>query len=440
MAIKVTLISLGCAKNLVDSETMLGLLSENGIILSEDLSDTDVAVVNTCGFIESAKTEAIDRILDLVDLKNRGIIKGIVVSGCLSQRYRDTIAEEFPEVDAFLGTTSEKDIAEAVLNAYSNRFFQSYDIPGDRPLFGKRILSTGCFAYLKIAEGCNNRCSYCAIPIIRGSFRSVPMDDLIVQAGELAKAGVKELCVVAQDPTAYGTDIYGRKMLPDLLERLAKIQGIEWIRVLYLYPDKIDDSLLKIIKSNDKILNYIDMPVQHCCKDILKAMNRPGDMNSLEEIIRKIRSELPGAVIRTTLITGFPGETEKHFEELCSFVKRMRFDKLGVFTYSPEEDTPAAGFDGQIDDDVKQRRFEILMEIQNSVSSEIMKSFVGKTLTVITEEYDEESESYIGRSYADAPEVDGKVFFSSTENLNPGDFVKVSITGCTDYDLKGEAE
>lgn len=436
--IKVGLISLGCSKNLVDSETMLGTLSENNCIIVNTKEDADVLIINTCGFIESAKEEAIDQILDAIDLKADGFIKGIVVCGCLSQRYRESIAEEFPEVDAFLGTTSEKEIAKAVVSAYENRALEIYDGENDTPYFGKRVLSTPKYtAYLKIAEGCNNCCTYCAIPIIRGGFRSIPKEELIAQAKELAKGGVKELCIVAQDPTEYGTDLYGKRALTELLEGLCAINGIEWIRLLYLYPHKIDENLLQFMKCNDKIVKYIDMPIQHCNGEVLKAMNRPDTRQSLTALIKRIRELMPEITLRTTLIAGFPGESDEQFTELCEFVKEMRFERMGAFAYSQEEDTPAADME-QVDEEVRARRAEILLEIQSGISKNILEALSGKELTVLTEGYDEEGDCYTGRTYMDAPEVDGKVYFTAYRELEAGEFVKVKITGCLDYDLTGE--
>ncbi len=436
--IKVALISLGCAKNLVDSETMLGALKEENCTLVSKEEEADVVIINTCGFIESAKMEAIDQILEVIDLKVDGFIKGIVVCGCLSQRYREDMAEQFPEVDVFLGTTAQKEIAKAVKSAYNNDALEIYDKPDDTPFFGKRVLSTPPYtAYLKIAEGCNNCCSYCAIPIIRGSFRSTPMEDLISQAKELAKGGVKELCIVAQDPTAYGTDLYGKPSLCELLGELCKIDGISWIRLLYLYPHKIDENLLQFIKTNDKIVKYIDMPIQHCSTKVLGSMNRPDSYESLKALIGRIRELIPQMVIRTTLIAGYPTETEEDFALLCDFVKEMKFERLGAFAYSQEEDTPAALLQ-QIDEQVRARRAEIIMELQNEVQRNFLSSLLGKELWVITEEYDPENESYSGRSYMDAPEVDGKVYFTGYREILPGETVQVKITGFIDYDLTGE--
>ncbi len=437
-SIKVGLISLGCSKNLVDSETMLGTLTENNCIIVSKQEEADVLIINTCGFIESAKSEAIDQILDAVDLKNDGFIKGIVVCGCLSQRYRDIIAQQFPEVDAFLGTTSEKEIATAVVNAYNNNFYSQFDGENDIPYFGKRILSTPKHtAYLKIAEGCNNCCTYCAIPLIRGSFRSIPKEALVEQATELAEGGVKELCIVAQDPTEYGSDLYGKRCLTELLDELCKVEGIEWIRLLYLYPHKIDENLLQFMSRNDKIVKYIDMPIQHCNSEILKAMNRPDTKESLTALIERIRELMPEIALRTTLIAGFPGETEEQFCDMCEFVKQMRFERLGAFAYSEEEDTPAFDME-QVDTEVRQRRADILLEIQSEISKNFLRTQRNRVLTVLTEEYDEEGEFYIGRSYMDAPEVDGTVYFTAYRDIEIGEFVNVEITGFLDYDLTGD--
>lgn len=439
MSATIALISLGCAKNQVDSETMLGLLQRRGYRFTDRLSRADVVIINTCGFIEDAKKEAIETIFNAVRLKEQGLVRAVIVTGCLSQRYRDEIAEDIPEVDAFLGTTSEAHIADAVEAVLQGGGYSMFDGENDPPLFGSRILSTPPYtAFLKIAEGCDNRCAYCAIPIIRGPFRSTPMQALVEQADQLAQGGVRELCVVAQDTTRYGEDLYGRRALTDLLGRLCEIDRLRWIRLLYCYPDKIDEKLLQFIKNNDKIIQYLDIPIQHADRDILRAMNRTGDEDQLLDLVARIRAVLPDAVIRTTLITGFPGESDRQFETLCGFVKKARFDRLGVFAFSPEEGTPAAAMDGQVDDETKQRRRQILLDIQAEISAGLLREKCGRTLTALVEEYDAQRRAYVGRTYMDAPEVDGKIIFTANRRLQSGCFVPVRVTGSLEYDLTGE--
>lgn len=435
----ICLISLGCPKNLVDSETMLGALAQNGFSIVSEPEQADAVIINTCGFIESAKKEAIEQILAAIALKEAGTIRAIVVTGCMSQRYQDEIAAAFPEVDAFLGTTSECHIVDALKAALSGKPCCAFDGENDPPYFGPRLQSTPPYtAYLKIAEGCNNRCTYCAIPLIRGPLRSIEQEPLLEQARSLVDNGVKELIVVAQDTTAYGVD-RGRRELPEFLEKLCEIEGLSWIRMLYCYPDKIDDALLQTMKKHDKILPYLDIPIQHADKDVLRAMHRPGDYDSLLALIKKIRTVLPNVVLRTTLIVGFPGETEQQFETLCRFVKAARFDKLGAFAYSPEEGTPAAEMENQIDEDEKARRLDIIMQLQATISAENLEKKVGTVLNVLVEEYDEESECYVGRSYGDAPDIDGKVFFHA-HHADEGAILPVRITTALDYDLIGEIE
>lgn len=435
----ICLISLGCPKNLVDSETMLGALAQNGFSIVSEPEQADAVIINTCGFIESAKKEAIEQILAAIALKEAGTIRAIVVTGCMSQRYQDEIAAAFPEVDAFLGTTSECHIVDALKAALSGKPCCAFDGENDPPYFGPRLQSTPPYtAYLKIAEGCNNRCTYCAIPLIRGPLRSIEQEPLLEQARSLVDNGVKELIVVAQDTTAYGID-RGRRELPEFLEKLCEIDGLSWIRMLYCYPDKIDDALLQTMKKHDKILPYLDIPIQHADKNVLRAMHRPGDYDSLLALIKKIRTVLPNVVLRTTLIVGFPGETEQQFETLCRFVKAARFDKLGAFAYSPEEGTPAAEMENQIDEDEKARRLDIIMQLQATISAENLEKKVGTVLNVLVEEYDEESECYVGRSYGDAPDIDGKVFFHA-HHADEGAILPVRITTALDYDLIGEIE
>ena len=421
----ICLISLGCPKNLVDSETMLGALAQNGFSIVSEPEQADAVIINTCGFIESAKKEAIEQILAAIALKEAGTIRAIVVTGCMSQRYQDE--------------TSECHIVDALKAALSGKPCCAFDGENDPPYFGPRLQSTPPYtAYLKIAEGCNNRCTYCAIPLIRGPLRSIAQEPLLEQARSLVDNGVKELIVVAQDTTAYGID-RGRRELPEFLEKLCEIEGLSWIRMLYCYPDKIDDALLQTMKKHDKILPYLDIPIQHADKDVLRAMHRPGDYDSLLALIKKIRTVLPNVVLRTTLIVGFPGETEQQFETLCRFVKAARFDKLGAFAYSPEEGTPAAEMENQIDEDEKARRLDIIMQLQATISAENLEKKVGTVLNVLVEEYDEESECYVGRSYGDAPDIDGKVFFHA-HHADEGAILPVRITTALDYDLIGEIE
>ncbi len=435
----ICLISLGCPKNLVDSETMLGALAQAGFAVVSDPEEADAVIINTCGFIESAKKEAIEQILAAIALKEAGDIRAIVVTGCLSQRYQDTIAQEFPEVDAFLGTTSQCHIVDALKAVLAGKGCCAFDGENDPPYFGPRLQSTPPYtAYLKIAEGCNNRCTYCAIPLIRGPLRSIEQEPLLEQARSLVENGVKELIVVAQDTTAYGVD-RGRRQLPEFLEKLCAIEGLDWVRMLYCYPDKIDDTLLQTMQKHDKILNYLDIPIQHADGGVLRAMNRPGDYDSLIGLIERIRRYLPDVTLRTTLIVGFPGETPEQFETLCRFVKAARFDKLGVFAYSPEEGTPAADLPDQIDEEEKARRLDIIMQLQQRISAEKLEEKVGEVLEVLVEEYDEESECFVGRSRGDAPDIDGKVFFHANQ-ADAGDLVKIRITAALDYDLIGEIE
>ncbi len=435
----ICLISLGCPKNLVDSETMLGALAQAGFAVVSEPEEADAVIINTCGFIESAKKEAIEQILAAIALKEAGDIRAIVVTGCLSQRYQDTIAQEFPEVDAFLGTTSQCHIVDALKAVLAGKGCCAFDGENDPPYFGPRLQSTPPYtAYLKIAEGCNNRCTYCAIPLIRGPLRSIEQEPLLEQARSLVENGVRELIVVAQDTTAYGVD-RGRRQLPEFLEKLCAIEGLDWVRMLYCYPDKIDDTLLQTMQKHDKILHYLDIPIQHADGGVLRAMNRPGDYDSLIGLIERIRRYLPDVTLRTTLIVGFPGETPEQFETLCRFVKAARFDKLGVFAYSPEEGTPAADLPDQIDEEEKARRLDIIMQLQQRISAEKLEEKVGEVLEVLVEEYDEESECFVGRSRGDAPDIDGKVFFHANQ-ADAGDLIKIRITAALDYDLIGEIE
>ncbi|MBE6612690.1 MAG: 30S ribosomal protein S12 methylthiotransferase RimO [Ruminococcaceae bacterium] len=438
--IKVGFVSLGCPKNQLDTEVMLHELYEEGFeIVSEDI-DADVIVVNTCAFIESAKQEAIDNIIDIGWLKKNRSLKAIVVTGCLAERYRDSIFDELPEVDAILGVGSIHNIAEAVREAVNGKKYSSYEDKNTVKLGGERIVTTPeYYAYLKIAEGCDNCCAYCAIPSIRGKFRSRPMEDLIAEAKTMEEIGVKELVLVAQDTTRYGEDLYGGYKLAELLTRITDETTIPWIRVLYCYPDKVTDELVEVFKTNPRVLKYIDLPIQHISDHMLTAMNRHGDSALIRSVVKKLRDNVPDMIIRTTVIVGFPGETEEDFTELCEFVKEARFDRLGAFTYSREEDTPAYDFDDQIDEQVKQDRYDIVMRTQGDITEEQNESMIGKKLTVLCEDYDPVSETYYGRSANDAPEIDGKVYFRAPKkSVEPGEFVKVKITEAVDYDLVGD--
>lgn len=438
MPIKVGMVSLGCPKNQVDAELLLSKIKNDGYVLEPDSGNCDVVIINTCGFIESAKQEAIENILEFITLKKEGTIKKIIVTGCLAERYRDEIAEEMPEVDAIIGIGSNDKIVDAIKGVMRGEKVYLYGEKSDLPLEGDRVLTTLPFyAYLKIAEGCDNCCSYCAIPSIRGRFRSRPMESIVKEAESLAARGVKELVVVAQDTTRYGQDLYGEYKLAELLRKLAQIDGFRWIRVLYAYPERITDELLDVMASEEKIAKYIDIPLQHCNKQILRDMNRPGDRETIEALISKVREKVPGITVRTTLIAGFPGETEEQFEELCQFVKDMRFDRLGCFAYSPEEGTPAAEMEGQLDEQLKIHRAEIVTEEQMNIMAQENEKKVGQVVTVVTEGFDRFGECYFGRSEADAPDIDGKIFFTSEKKLSVGDFVKVALEDTLDLDLIG---
>ena len=436
--IKVSIVSLGCAKNRVDAEMMLYKLKEAGFILKDDPADGDAVIINTCGFIESAKQESIEEILELAKLKEEGKIKALIVSGCLAERYKEDIKNEMPEVDAVIGLGANGDIVEAVKKALNKEDFMSFPDKELMPLDDKRIGSTlPHYAYLKVADGCDNKCTYCAIPMIRGRFRSRTMESILAEAKELAERGVKELNVIAQDTTRYGEDIYGKLTLPELLKELCKIDGIEWIRVLYCYPDRITDELIDTIANEDKILKYIDLPLQHCNERVLKAMNRRGSKESLTALINKIRERIPSVVLRTTLITGFPTETDEEFEELAEFAKEMKFERLGCFPYSTEEDTPAAELE-QVDKDVRGYRADAIMRSQELVMEDYCQSKIGSTVKVLVEGFDRYAECFFGRSYADAPEVDPNVFFTSEDKVTMGEFVDVEISDFLECDLIGE--
>ena len=442
MNYKVGMISLGCPKNQVDAEHMLAMMDAEGWEIVDYVDGCDVVIVNTCGFIDDAKKEAIENILDMVELKKEGVISKIIVTGCLAQRYKDEIVKEIPEVDAVVGIGANGDIIKTVEEVMSGvDTIEKYPPQCELPLEGQRILTTPHYwAYLKIGEGCSNRCTYCTIPSIRGNMRSRSMENIIDEAKQLAELGVKELILIAQDTTSYGLDLYGELKLPELLNELCKIDSIEWIRLLYCYPDRITDELIETMKNQEKIVNYIDLPLQHADDKILKAMNRRGDQALIRSVISKLRSEIPDVVIRTTFIVGFPGEGEEEFETLAEFVNEIEFDRLGVFTFSPQEGTPAYDMDNQVEDDVKTRRGEVIMQDQYSIMEEKNNEKIGKTYKVVVEDYDGYSDSYTGRTYMDAPEIDGLVKFTSHKDLDIGDFVDVEIFDIEDYDLIGEAK
>ena len=430
------MISLGCAKNLVNSEQMLYLMSEAGFTLVPEAEGADLAVVNTCGFIDAAKTEAIDNILELAELKKQGKLGGLIVTGCLAERYKDSILSELPEIDAVLGVGNFKDIvaaANTVMEGRNLSLFGSNSAPVDEI---PRVVSTGpAWAYLRIAEGCNNFCAFCAIPYIRGRYRSRSMENILEEARDLAAHGVKELIVIAQDITRYGTDLYGKRSLAALCRELAKIEGIEWIRLHYLYPDQFDDELIDEIASNDKIVKYLDIPIQHINDGILKAMNRRGTGGEIRSLFKTLRERIPGLVLRTSLISGLPGEGEAEFEELCEFLKEARIERVGVFPFSPEEGTPAASMP-HVDEAEAQRRADLIMELQAPIMDDYCNSFLGKTIRVLYEYYDEESGYHVGRSYADSPDIDGLVLFSG--DCAEGDMVDVLITDTDEGLLIGE--
>ena len=439
MAITVGMISLGCPKNQVDAEIMLADLKKAGFELVGDAALAEVVIINTCGFIESAKNESIEQILEMGLLKKEGRIKKIVVTGCLSERYRDELANEIPEADIILGIGSNSKLCEAIKESFEkDETICSYGEKEALALEGDRVLTTLPFyAYLKIAEGCDNCCTYCAIPQIRGRFRSREIESVVSEAKALARSGVSELVVVAQDTTRYGLDLYKKPMLAELLKCLNEIEGIKWIRVLYAYPEMVDDELLNAIASLDKVVKYIDIPIQHANGEVLRRMNRRGNREELTALIKKMREKIPGLVLRTTLIAGFPGETEEQFCELCEFLKENKIERVGCFAYSREEGTVAADFEDQIDSETAERRAEIIMTAQQRVVDEYNEKMLGQTLEVVVEGFDRYGECYFGRSAFDAPDIDGKVFFASDRPLTIGDFVNVEITEAMDYDLMG---
>ncbi|MBQ8342423.1 MAG: 30S ribosomal protein S12 methylthiotransferase RimO [Clostridia bacterium] len=441
---KIGFISLGCPKNQLDTEVMLHELMSAGYEITPDETEADIVVINTCGFIESAKKEAIDNILDIAWLKENRSLRAIIVTGCLAERYREEIFKELTEVDALLGVGSIHRIVEAVEDVQrrwkdkKHPKYASFEDKNTVKLGGDRVLTTPeYYAYLKIGEGCDNCCTYCAIPSIRGRFRSRPMEDLIAEAKDLEALGIKELNIVAQDVTRYGQDLYGSYKLHELLHRITEETSIPWIRLLYCYPDKVTDELIAEIRDNDRIVKYIDMPLQHISDKILKKMNRHGDGAMIREVIGKLRREIPDLTLRTTFIAGFPGETEDDFEELCRFVEETRFDRMGVFAFSPEEGTVAAEMPDQIDEQVKQDRVDILMKAQMQISAEKNEEKIGRTIRVLVEDFDPVSEAHFGRSAADAPEIDGKIYFKTEGRVAPGSMIDVKIRSVLDYDLYG---
>ncbi|MBR3948696.1 MAG: 30S ribosomal protein S12 methylthiotransferase RimO [Clostridia bacterium] len=433
---KIAMIGLGCPKNQVDAEVMLSLLIEAGFEITGDTEDADLVIVNTCGFINDAKKEAIDTILSACEMKKEGIIRKVVVTGCLSERYKDEIMKEIPEVDGCVGIGANGEIAEICKRVLEGEKLAEFPSKYNLSLDGDRVLTAPShYAYLKIAEGCSNCCTYCAIPKIRGKFRSRTFASVVLEASELAKNGVKELILVAQDTTKYGTDLYGVPRLSDLVSEIAKIDGVEKIRLLYCYPESITDELIEVIANEEKVCKYIDIPLQHCNGEVLKRMNRKGDKESLLALIKKMREKIPGLVLRTTFITGFPGETEEQFTELCEFINEVKFDRLGCFAYSPEEDTPAAKMDGQLDEDIKNKRAETIMNEQMLIMDEKQQKLIGTYLDVTVDYFDEDNLLYMGRSYMDAPEIDTNVIISSEEELAPGQTVKCKVIGFDDFDM-----
>lgn len=436
---KVSLASLGCSKNLVDAEHMLGILSEHGFEIVENEEDADVIIVNTCTFIESAKNESIECILELSQYKNNGSCKALIVTGCMAQRYKEQILSEMPEVDAVIGTNEYDKIADVIAeldNDKTDILWCGAGCPDEQNM--PRIRTTPSYtAYLKIAEGCDNHCTYCVIPSIRGRYKSRKIEDIVSEAEKLVSDGVRELVVIAQDTTAYGKDIYGEFCLPKLLKKLCSIEKAEWVRVHYCYPELMTDELIDVFKTEPKLCNYFDIPIQHCSDKILKKMGRRTNKAQIIGLIDKIRREIPNAAIRTSLIAGFPGESESDFEELCDFVREVRFERLGVFAYSREEDTPAYGFDNQIDEDEKERRRDLIMMIQSEIAEEQNAKKINSVVRVLVEGKDEIIKSFYGRTYADSEEIDGKVFFKSDRNPLPGEFVNVKVEQTMEYDLFG---
>lgn len=438
---KIGLVSLGCPKNLVDSELMLGILKNDGFEIVNDKDQANVIIVNTCGFIESAKQESINTILEMASLKNKKC-ELLIVTGCLAQRYRQTIQDEIPEVDAVLGTGSYTEIASVIKDAYDGRKISFYgELDGTSYLDGERIISTGRgYAYLKIAEGCDNRCTYCVIPSLRGPFRSRQKEAILKEAEALAKSGIKELIVVAQDTTRYGTDIYGKRSLPELLQSLGKIDGVERLRLLYCYPEEIDEALIDEIARNEKVCKYLDIPIQHISDAVLKKMGRRGSSAEIKGLLEKLQQRIPGITLRTSLIVGFPGETEEDFDELVDFIQKYRFDRLGIFMYSKEEGTPASKMKQQVSATVKKARYKKLMQLQKLISGELNSKRLGMIYRVLVEGVADDGIFYYGRSCAEAPDIDGLIYFTSSEPLEMNEFVNVEILEAEEYDLTGEVK
>ena len=439
---RIMFVSLGCDKNLVDTEMMLGQLYEKGYEFTDDETQADIVVVNTCCFIGDAKEESINTLLEMAELRKNGSLKALIASGCLAQRYREEIQTEIPEVDAIIGTMAIDEIVRTVEEVLAGQRSNHYKDLNGTPVYGKkRIVTTGGhYAYMKIAEGCDKHCTYCIIPKVRGGYRSVPMESLIKEAEELAENGVRELILVAQETTLYGKDLYGKKSLPELLRQLCRIEGVKWVRVHYVYPDEIDDEFIQVMAEEPKIVKYLDIPIQHASDAILQRMGRHTTRADLEHMIEKLRTEIPDICLRTTLISGFPGETEEDHEENLAFVNDMEFDRLGVFPYSQEEDTAAALMEGQIDEELKVQRQGEIMELQQEIAFEKAEDMVGRVLTVMVEGKIAEEDAYVTRTYRDAPGVDGYLFLNTGANLMTGDFVKVRVTGSNEYDLIGEIE
>ncbi len=437
---KILFISLGCDKNLVDTEMMLGMLADRGFSITSAEEEAEAAIVNTCCFIGDAKEESINTLLEMAELKKSGQLKVLIAAGCLAERYREEIQKEIPEVDVILGTMAIEQVAEALEEALAGEKRNYYRDINETLVYGrKRLVTTGGhYAYMKIAEGCDKHCTYCVIPKVRGSYRSVPMESLIKEAKELAQGGVKELILVAQETTLYGVDLYGRKSLPELLKRLAMVEGIRWIRILYCYPEEITQELIAVIREEPKICRYLDIPIQHASNRVLKRMGRRTDRAGLESMVKKLREAIPDICLRTTLITGFPGESREDFEELLDFVEKMRFDRLGVFPYSQEEDTPAAEMEGQIEESLKEARRDEVMALQQKIAFDKAADMVGRRLTVMVEGKIADEDVYVTRTYKDAPEVDGYLFLHTERELMTGDFVDVVVTGSNEYDLTGE--
>ena len=436
---KIAFVSLGCAKNLCDTEVMLKKMADAGYDIVPEAESADAVVVNTCAFIEEAKRESIDTVLDLAWLKEHHSLKALIVTGCMAERYREELLAEMPEIDAIVGVGSLDRIVEAVDSALGGEHgFAALDPKETCALGGDRVVTTDSMAYLKIAEGCSNRCAYCAIPSIRGPLRSRPIEDIVAEARDLDGMGIKELNVIAQDTSAYGIDLYGRYELPRLINEITEKTRIPWIRLLYCYPDKITDELVELLRSNDRVVKYVDIPIQHISDPVLRRMNRHGDSAMIKDAVRRLREAVPGIVLRTTLIVGFPGETDADFEELCRFVKEAEFDRLGAFTYSREEDTPAYSMEDQVSEEIKQKRYDVLMKTQLRISEKKMKERVGRVYPTLCESFDPVAETYVGRTPYEAPDVDGKVFFTSSRPVSEGEIVDVKITDSMDYDMVGE--